>query len=71
MHKKGIVHTNLKPSKILVGHVGEEEKIYFVGFENCEKMHLSKSKTKKKGNVKYPQENVFSSLSVHQKEGKS
>lgn len=68
MHKKGIVHTNLKPSKILVGQTGEEEKIYLVGFENCEKMSFSKGKSKKKAAIKYPFENVFSPLSIHQKE---
>jgi hypothetical protein len=61
------VHSNLKPSKLVIGKEGEEDKLFLVGFENSEKINhenkSNKSSVKIKRNREY--ESVFSALSAH------
>jgi serine/threonine protein kinase len=68
IHKKGIIHSNIKPSKVVIGREGEEDRIYLIGFENCEKINPNRSKSTTKAKKYRDSENVYSPLSVHMRE---
>jgi len=71
LHNLGLYHSNLKPTKIVIGAAGEEDKLYIVGFENSLNI---KDNTNKKS-IYYSNhilniENVFSSIGIHLGESK-
>lgn len=68
VHSKKIIHTNLKPSKLLTNNDPVEHKIYLSGLEFCERISRVINKTQKTSDIKARRsnENIFSSIAAHQ-----
>ena len=68
VQSKKIIHTNLKPSKLLTNNEEVEHKIYLSGLEFCERISRIISKTQKTPDIKAKRsnENIFSSIGAHQ-----
>lgn len=68
VHSKKIIHTNLKPSKLLTNDEEIEHKIYLSGLEFCERISRVISKSQKNPDIKARRanENIFSSIGAHQ-----
>jgi len=67
LHAQNLIHTNLKPSKLVIGDKNDDESLYLLGLELSEKMAKPLKNEKPKPGIRKMRlyENLFSSLSVH------
>jgi len=71
LHSKDLIHTDLKPSKFVIGNGSQSDKLYLLGLELSERISLTKLSRSKSGTPRRfrMNENMFSSLNVHTGEG--
>jgi len=71
LHSKELIHSDLKPSKFVIGNGDQSDKLFLLGLEFCERVSLPKLNRSKSGTPRKFRinENMFSSLNIHTGEG--